>query len=121
MADETTFQAITEHLRCLSDPATAEQSQRFFKTGEGQYGYGDWFLGIRVPILWQAVKKYRHTPLNVAERLLKSEFHEIRLFALLLLVENFAHGDKDAQTQIHRTYLAHTRYVNNWDLTTNRS
>jgi len=116
MTDETIFQGITNYLRRLADPEIAEHSQRFFKTGEGQYGYGDKFLGIRVPVLRKAVKKYRDTPLSVSESLLTSEYHEIRLFALLLLVDRFTCADEKEQGGIYRTYLAHTRYVNNWDL-----
>jgi 3-methyladenine DNA glycosylase AlkD len=116
MAESEIYQEITDHLHQMADPETAEHSQRFFKTAEGQYGYGDKFLGIRVPVLRRAVKKYLLAPLSVAERLLRSEFHEIRLFALLLLVARFGKGDAEEQGWIYRTYLAHTRHVNNWDL-----
>lgn len=116
MTSETKFQGITDYLCRLADPATAAQSQRFFKTGEGQYGFGDKFLGIRVPVLRKAVKKYRDTSLSVAESLLRSEYHEIRLFALLLLVDRFSRAEAKEQSSIYRTYLNHTRYVNNWDL-----
>ncbi len=74
----------------LANPQIAEHSQRFFKTAEGEYGYGDKFLGIRVPVIRQTVKKYQTTSLRVAERLLKSEYHEVRLFSLLLLVFRFS-------------------------------
>lgn len=111
-----TYQEITEHLQHLADPQGAEQSRRFFKTAKGQYGYGDIFLGIKVPVVRQEVKKYKNVPLGVAVELLKSEYHEVRLFALLLLVERFSNGSLRERKDIYRAYLAHTRYVNNWDL-----
>lgn len=116
MLDDTVLQEITKHLHSLADPATAEQSQRFFKTGEGQYGFGDKFLGIRVPIIRKAVKQYQEASLNAAEKLLCSEYHEMRLFALLLLVDRFKLADESEQGAIYRAYLNNTRYVNNWDL-----
>lgn len=111
-----TYQAITKHLHHLADPQIAEQSKRFFKTAKGQYGYGDIFLGIKVPVVRQVIKKYKNVPLDVAVELLKSDFHEARLFALLLLVERFSQGNARERESIYRAYLAHTRYVNNWDL-----
>lgn len=79
-------QEIIAHLHSLANTEIAEHSQRFFKTAKGEYGYGDKFLGIRVPVIRQSVKKYEATPLSVTKKLLQSEYHEIRLFALLLLV-----------------------------------
>ncbi len=110
------YKEILDHLHSLADPETAEHSQRFFKTAEGQYGFGDKFLGIRVPVIRQAVKKFKTTPLRVAEKLLTSEYHEVRLFALLLLVFHFSRSGVDEQGEIYRLYLSNTRYVNNWDL-----
>ncbi|MGB5966126.1 MAG: DNA alkylation repair protein [Sulfurimonadaceae bacterium] len=110
------YQEIIDHLHCLADPETAEHSQRFFKTAEGEYGFGDKFLGIRVPVIRQAVKRYKTTPLSVVEKLLKSEYHEVRLFALLLLVFRFSKSSADEQEVIYNLYLCNTRYVNNWDL-----
>ena len=111
-----TSRAITEHLQHLADPQTADQSRRFFKTAKGQYGYGDIFLGIKVPVVRQVVKKYKNVPSGVAVELLKSAFHEVRLFALLLMVERFSQGSTREREEIYHAYLAHTRYVNNWDL-----
>ena len=81
-----TAKKISNVLRGLADPAIAEHSQRFFKTGKGEYGEGDQFLGIRVPVLRKNVKIYQTTALQEVQKLLKSSFHEERLFALLLLV-----------------------------------
>ena len=74
---------ITSYLKSLGDAKIAEHSQRFFKTGKGEYGFGDVFLGIRVPVLRQAVKKFNSAPTQVAEKLLKSKYHEVRLFAFV--------------------------------------
>lgn len=116
MTNDTIVLEVFDYLHHLANPAIAEHSQRFFKTGEGQYGYGDKFLGIRVPVLRKAIKKYWDLPLSVTETLLASEYHEIRLFALLLLVKRFSRADEKEQGDVYRTYLDHTHYVNNWDL-----
>ena len=110
------YEAITAYLHSLADREIARHSQRFFKTAPGEYGYGDSFLGIRVPVLRQAVKKFKTTPVSTAKKLLKSEYHEIRLFALLLLVYKFSQADIDEQTKIYTLYLANTKHINNWDL-----
>ena len=110
------YQEIIDHLYSLANPEIAEHSQRFFKTAEGEYGFGDKFLGIRVPVIRQAVKKFETTPLGAAEKLLKSEYHEVRLYALLLLVFHFSKSSIDKQDEIYHLYLSNTRYVNNWDL-----
>jgi len=110
------YQEIIYYLKNLANLEIAEHSQRFFKTGEGEYGFGDRFLGIRVPVIRQAVKKYKMTPLNIAEKLLKSEYHEVRLFALLLLVFRFSKSSADEQKEIYHLYLTNTQYINNWDL-----
>ncbi len=110
------YQEIIDHLHSLANLEMAEHSQRFFKTAEGEYGFGDKFLGIRVPVIRKAVKKFKTSSLSVAEKLLKSEYHEIRLFALLLLVFRFSKSGIDEQEKIYHLYLKNTRYVNNWDL-----
>ncbi len=110
------YQEIIDHLHSLANPEIAQHSNRFFKVAEGEYGFGDKFLGIRVPVLRQAVKKYKTTPVSVADRLLKSEYHEIRLFALLLLVFRFSKAGTAEQEEIYHLYLKNTQYVNNWDL-----
>jgi 3-methyladenine DNA glycosylase AlkD len=110
------YQEINQHLLSLADQDFADHSQRFFKTAPGEYGYGDRFLGIRVPIIRQQVKRYQTASLTTSSRLLKSDYHEIRLFALLLLVEQFSRADEKRQVKIYDLYLANTRYINNWDL-----
>ncbi len=100
----------------LADSERAEHSQRFFKTGEGEYGYGDIFLGIRVPVVRQAVKEFKKTSLSTVEKLLKSKYHEVRLFALLLMVYRFSKALEEERGKIYRLYLRSTKYINNWDL-----
>lgn len=110
------YQDIHEYLFSLANPEIAAHSKRFFKTAKGEYGYGDKFLGIRVPVIRQAVNKYKTVPFTITKKLLKSEFHEVRLFALLLLVLQFSKGTADIQEKIYKLYLNNTKYINNWDL-----
>lgn len=111
-----TYQKITEYLHELADPAMAKHLSYFFKTAEGQYGFGDKFLGIRVPVVRRAAKKFSDTPLSVVKKLVRSEYHEIRLFSLLLLVLRFPKATLQEQENIYQLYLANTKYINNWDL-----
>ena len=92
---------------------------RFFKTGKGQYGEGDKFLGIKVPVIREVVKEcWQETSFDDLETCICSEYHEMRLAALLTLVQIFKHAKKDKalQQQCIDFYLAHTQYINNWDL-----
>ena len=106
-------QEITDHLHSLANTEIAEHAQRFFKTAKGEYGYGDKFLGVRVPVIRQSVKKYKTASLSIAENLLSSEYHEIRLFALLLLVSHFSNNNSDEQKNIYHLYLSNTQYMQN--------
>lgn len=110
----TTASKIEQQLKTLGNKADAKQAQRFFKTGPGQYGEGDRFLGIRVPVLRQLAKEQIDTPLPDAVELLQSPFHEARLLALLIMVYQAKHGDDSAP--LYRAYLANTAKINNWDL-----
>jgi len=109
-------QEITEHMLGLADRELARNSMRYFKTAKGEYGHGDTFLGIRVPVIRQSAKRFQNASLDTTESLLKSGYHEIRLLALLLLVSRYAKGNADDQDRIFRFYLSNTRYINNWDL-----
>jgi 3-methyladenine DNA glycosylase AlkD len=91
-------------------------SQGFFKTGPGQYGEGDKFLGLTVPVMRTLVRKYRALDDASTLELLSSPWHEERLVALMLFVEGYDRGDDSRRARIHRTYLANTRHINNWDL-----
>jgi 3-methyladenine DNA glycosylase AlkD len=104
-------------LRSLADPAVASHSQRFFKTGKGEYGEGDRFLGVRVPLIRQVAKTHQNSSINEILGILKSSWHEERLLALIMLVSRFQRPKANSQrTLIYRAYLKHTRYINNWDL-----
>ena len=107
---------IQQELESLADPGHAAILQRFFKTGPGEYGEGDRFLGLRVPVLRKVARKYRHLPLAAAVTLLQSAFHEDRLLALLILIQRYYPGDLGLRGEIHRLYLEHCGLVNNWDL-----
>jgi 3-methyladenine DNA glycosylase AlkD len=108
--------AIQEELENLADPAHAAILSRFFKTGPGEYGAGDRFRGLRVPVLRKLARKYRTLSLPGAVSLLQSAFHEDRLLALLILIQRYYPGDAALRGEIHRLYLEHRRLVNNWDL-----
>ena len=107
---------LTQKLESLASPEIAAKSQRFFKTGKGEYGEGDRFLGIRVPILRQQARDFQQMSLTQVLRCLKSAYHEERLCALLILVRKFESGDEKLRERIFRYYLDNTRYINNWDL-----
>jgi len=112
----TSLNDIQTHLRGIANPATAQILQRFFKTAPGEYGAGDVFLGIKVPPLRALVKIYRSTPLKVIAALLKSKFHEERLFALLLLIDCYQRGSAEDKKPAYELYLASTDRISNWDL-----
>lgn len=107
---------IEQNLRDAGDPAIAAHSQRFFKTGTGEYGEGDRFLGIRVPVIRKLVSRYKHLNLETTAAILSSPYHEERLFALLVLAAMFKRTDEEQKKRIYDLYLASTKYINNWDL-----
>lgn len=111
-----TYTDIQMRLRTLANPAQARISQNFFKTGPGEYGEGDVFLGIKVPQLRALAKTLRGTPLPTIDQLLETEIHEQRVLALLLLMDFYARGDAVAQEAAYSLYLGRTAYINNWDL-----
>lgn len=100
----------------LANKKKAKILQGFFKTGPGQYGEGDIFLGITVPILRELAKECRETSINEAQKLLRSEIHEQRLLALFLLIQKFKDGDDMTKKKIYDLYLRNTAFINNWDL-----
>lgn len=104
-------------LAARADPDVAAFSQRYFKTGPGGYAEGDRFLGIRLRDLRALVRPHRDLPLEVLLAHLRSPWHEERLLALLILVDqDRRQGPAEARERRHRAYLEHTAYVNNWDL-----
>ena len=109
-------QDIQKRLKKLGNKKHAAISQSFFKTGPGEYGQGDVFIGIRVPVLRKLVTEYSDVSVEDVVILLRSQIHEERLLALLLLVRLFSKGDGVRRTIIYDMYLENTAFVNNWDL-----
>lgn len=107
---------LRAELASLSNPAHALVSKRFFKTGPGQYGQGDQFIGIRAPDLRNLSKKHQNLSLGDIDRLLHSPVHEERMLALLLLIQRYRTGDEVEKQAVYDLYLARTRFINNWDL-----
>jgi 3-methyladenine DNA glycosylase AlkD len=107
---------IRKRLLDLENKEKAKTLQRFFKTGPGEYGEGDIFLGVMVPELRKLSKEYGELDLGEVERLLKSSVHEERLLALLILIRKYNRGDKAEKKKIYGLYLKSTRWINNWDL-----
>jgi 3-methyladenine DNA glycosylase AlkD len=107
---------VRKRLKKLGTRERAEVSQRFFKTGPGQYGEGDVFLGVRVPEQRRLAKEFKDLASREIQGLLRSEVHEERLVALLILVRNYPKADQQAQKRIYGLYMGHLRFVNNWDL-----
>lgn len=107
---------LKPELKKLKNPAKAKVLQGFFKTGKGEYGEGDIFLGITVPQSRLLAQKYAHLSFSEIKRLLSGKIHEERLIALLILVENFKKGDEHKRKKIYDFYLSSTKHINNWDL-----
>ncbi len=105
---------LKKDLLKAANPEKAKILQRFFKTGQGEYGEGDLFLGITVPEQRKIAKKYKELTFNEIQDLLNSKFHEHRLVSLLILIEKYKKS-KDKK-QIFDFYLANTKNINNWDL-----
>lgn len=113
---ETNATVIRQELEIYIDPIKREYLPRFFKTGKGQYGEGDRFLGVVVPNTRLVARKHREVPFEVVAELLRSEWHECRLCALLILVERFKKSDEPMRKELYEFYLSQTARVNNWDL-----
>lgn len=107
---------IQKELETYIDPVKREYLPRFFKTGKGQYGEGDKFLGVVVPHTRLVARKYKDEPFEVVAELLQSEWHECRLCALLMMVERFKKCDEIGRKEIYQFYLSQTERINNWDL-----
>lgn len=108
---------ITKEMRHLSDPGKAKILAGFFKTGKGEYGEGDKFLGITVPKQRAVAKKYwREITLNELQKLILSEYHEYRLLGFIMLTLKYPRADKNEQKKIYSFYLKNAKRANNWDL-----
>ena len=110
---------LKKDVRRLGSPKKAKVYQRFFKTGKGEYGEGDIFLGLTVPQSRKIATTYKDLSFPDIKKLLQSKVHEERLIALLILVDrfsSFAKASEDKRKRIFDFYLKHTKYINNWDL-----
>jgi 3-methyladenine DNA glycosylase AlkD len=116
MATAAALNSVRRDIRKLARPDRARSNKSFFKTGRGEYGAGDRFLGVTVPQLRTLAREYRDMPLKYVAALLRSRWHEERLLALLILVRQYVHADTRTRRSIHRLYLRNTRSINNWDL-----
>lgn len=109
--------SVREDLRKLADPEYAMNSQRFFKTGKGEYGEGDKFLGIRVPLQREIAKKHKTASLKEILSLIKSKYHEERFTGFVILVDQYQNSkDSKEAEKLYKTYLSSFEYINNWDL-----
>jgi 3-methyladenine DNA glycosylase AlkD len=107
---------VRRRLRAFADSGRAASVARFFKTGAGEYGEGDRFLGLQVPQLRIVEREFRSLSLRDIRSLLASPWHEERLLALVILVDQFGHGDDAQRKAIYALYMASTDRINNWDL-----
>jgi 3-methyladenine DNA glycosylase AlkD len=114
----TEYNEIITELQTSANKVDAAFLQTFFKTGPGQYGEGDCFIGVRMPAIRSVVKSHRLAEEGTIQRLMQSPIHEYRMCAALLLVEQYRLGDDSTKHQIYVTYLRYLRagYINNWDL-----
>jgi 3-methyladenine DNA glycosylase AlkD len=113
---DMTAAKIRSKLEELADQDAALFAGRFFKTGPGQYGEGDLFRGIRVPVLRKIARSFEDTPLQEVLELLHSPYHEDRLVALLLLMHRFSGAEQVGREKIYELYITNTCFINNWDL-----
>lgn len=111
-----TAKEIQQELEMYIDPVKKEYLPKFFKTGKGQYGEGDKFLGVVVPNVRLVAKKHREESFETVKELMRSEYHECRLCGLLILVERFKKNDEKDRKEIYEFYLSQTERINNWDL-----
>jgi 3-methyladenine DNA glycosylase AlkD len=116
MSNILTEKNIKEDLLKLQNPGKAKNLSRFFKTGKGEYGEGDQFLGITVPEIRLVAKKYPNCSLQSLQALLLSKIHEYRLTALIILVNEYQKAEQAFRREIFDFYLRNTKHINNWDL-----
>jgi len=111
-----TVHEIRTKLQKLGNKQRAKVSQGFFKTGPGEYGEGDVFLGIKVPELRKLAKECQDITVKEVKQLVRSSIHEERLLALLILVLMYSKGNETTKKRIYELYLGNTKFINNWDL-----
>ncbi len=107
---------LKKALKDAANPSQAKILQRFFKTGKGEYGEGDVFYGIKVPVIRGIAKSFIELNLNSLNELISSPVHEERLTAMLILVAKYSKGDDKQKGKIYEYYVKNKKYINNWDL-----
>ena len=107
---------ITNKLQALSDAEKREIFPKFFKAGKGEYGEGDRFLGVTVPNIRAIAKLHKDISIEEIRELLQSEWHEVRLCALIIMVEKSKKKDEALRKELFNLYLSQTERINNWDL-----
>jgi len=110
------LETLRSKLRSTADPEKAKVLQRFFKTGPGEYGEGDVFLGIQVPVLRKFARETRDLDDTSLQVLLRSSVHEERMLSLLILIQKYVRGTDEERKKIYDFYLVNTSFINNWDL-----
>jgi 3-methyladenine DNA glycosylase AlkD len=113
---KTMLSQIKKDLSQLGNPERAKNLSWFFKTGKGQYGEGDIFLGITVPEQRKVAKKYADLSLDDLQELLNNKIHEYRFTALVILISKYRKTDESTKAKIFEFYLNNTQNINNWDL-----
>ena len=116
MIKQTKIALIKKDFKKITSAKQAAILQRFFKTGKGEYGEGDIFLGIKVPVQRKLSIKYKDLALSDCINLLKSKEHEYRLTALFILIQKYKKAKEKEKKRIVDLYLKNTKYINNWDL-----
>lgn len=107
---------ITNKLQALSDAEKREIFPKFFKAGKGEYGEGDCFLGVTVPNIRAIAKLHKDISIEEIRELIQSEWHEVRLCALIIMVEKSKKKDEALRKELFNLYLSQTKRINNWDL-----
>ena len=107
---------ITSELQALSNAEKREIFPSFFKAGKGEYGEGDRFLGVTVPNIRAIAKLHKDISIEEIRELLQSEWHEVRLCALIIMVEKSKKKDEALRKELFNLYLSQTKRINNWDL-----
>lgn len=111
-----TLKQVERAMRALKNEEKIPIFQNFFKTGKGQYGEGDVFLGLKVPQTRSIAKEYDQLSFSDIKKLLRSKYHEERLCALLMLVDRFEKGSPSVRKTVYDFYITQAKFVNNWDL-----
>lgn len=108
---------VQKEIRSLGNKKSAQNCARFFKTGKGEYGYGDIFLGVKSPDIRKLAKEYGTISLTETKKLIKSKYHEERLLGLFILINKYSKSRKETEKEkIYQLYINHFKYINNWDL-----